>query len=123
MIIRVSNHADRIRLTAIEIWRALSETKAPFAFLSGHRWPDSGFFAQQRQHFFHKRLTCDAVFFAQDRNGAVLDELVRPTDAHNWRIDHLRMQMFHHRAAKPVIQNMIFDRADDLDAAGERSEE
>jgi hypothetical protein len=33
MIIRVSNHVDRIRLIAIEIGRALSETKAPFAFI------------------------------------------------------------------------------------------
>ena len=30
--------------------------------------------------------------------------------------------MFHHRAAKPVMQNMILDRADDFDAASEKFE-
>jgi hypothetical protein len=57
----VSNHADRIRLIAIETLKgALSETKAPFA-LSGHRWPELGFFAKKRKHFFDERVGCDAV--------------------------------------------------------------
>ncbi len=34
MIIRVSNHADRIRLIAIKTMKGAFETKAPFAFLS-----------------------------------------------------------------------------------------
>ena len=62
------------------------------------------------------------MFLAQDWNGAVLDELIGPTDAHHRRIDHLRVQMFHHRAAETVVQNMIFDRADDFDAASEKFE-
>ena len=61
-------------------------------------------------------------FFAQDWNGAVLDELIGPTDPHHRRVDHLRVQMFHHRAAETVVQNVIFDRADDLDAAREKFE-
>ena len=34
--------------------------KAPFAF-SGHRWPELGFFAKERKHFFHERVGCDGV--------------------------------------------------------------
>ena len=60
MIISVSNHADRIRLIAIETMKGAFETKAPFAF-SGHGWPELGFFAKQRKDFFHERVGCDAV--------------------------------------------------------------
>ena len=60
MIISVSNHVDRIRLLAIEIMKGAFGTKAPFA-VSGHRWPQLGFFAKERKHFFHERVGCDAV--------------------------------------------------------------
>ena len=60
------------------------------------------------------------MFLSEDWDGAMLDELIGPTDANDRCVDHLRMQMFHYRAPKTVVQNMIFNRADDLDAAGER---
>lgn len=59
----------------------------PFAF-SGRGWLDAGFFSQQWQHLFHERVGGDAMFLSQDRNGAVLDKLIGPSDAHNRRIDH-----------------------------------
>src|SRR6266481_6337586 len=72
-------------------------------FYLGCGWPDAGFLSQQR-------------------NGAVLDKLIGPTDANDRCVDHLRMQMLHHRAAETVVQNVIFNRADDLDAASEKFE-
>src|SRR5581483_2257150 len=72
--------------------------------ISGYGWFEPGFFAQQREHFFHQGIGRDAMFFAQNRNGAMLDELVGPADAHDWRVDHLRVQMFHHCAAKTIVQ-------------------
>jgi hypothetical protein len=44
---------------------------------------------QQGQNFFHQCVGSDAVFFAQDWNRAVLDELIGPADAHHRRVDHL----------------------------------
>src|SRR6266404_1558658 len=69
----------------------------------GYGWPERG-------------------FLAKDWDCAVLDKLIGPADAHDWRIDHLRVQMFHDGAAKTVVQNMIFDRADHFHAAREKFE-
>ncbi len=52
----------------------------------------------------------------------MLDELIGPSDAHDWRVDHLRMQMLHHRTSEAVVQNVIFDSADDFDAACKKFE-
>src|SRR5947199_5379467 len=120
MIISVSNHADRIRLTAIEIMNGAFGTEGALRFSSGYRWPDTRFFVQKRQHFFHERVGSDAMLFAQDWNSAVLDELVRPSEAHHRRVDHLRVQMLHHCTTKAVMQNVIFNRAHDLYAAREK---
>ncbi len=60
-----------------------------FRFLLGDRWPELGLFAEERQNFFHERVGCDSVFLAQNRNGAVLDELIGPTDADHRRVYHL----------------------------------
>ena len=62
------------------------------------------------------------MLLPQDWDGAVFDELIGPTDPHHRRIDHLRVQIFHHGAAETVVQNVIFDRAHDLDAAREKFE-
>ena len=50
----------------------------------------------------------------------MLDELIRPADAHYRRVDLIAVQMLHHRATKTVVQDVIFDRADDFDAAREK---
>jgi len=52
----------------------------------------------------------------------VFDELIGPTDPHHRRIDHLRVQMFHHRAAEIVVQDVIFDRADYVYTSREKFE-
>ena len=62
------------------------------------------------------------MLLSQDRNGAMLDKLIRPANSDDWRVDHLRMQMLHHRATKSVVQNVVFNRANHLDAAGEELE-
>src|SRR5262249_40488906 len=85
--------------------------------LSRYRWRELRFFAKERQNFFHQRVGCDTVFFAQDWNGTVLDELIGPTDARHGRTYHLRVQMFHHSATETIVQNVVFDRADDFHAA------
>src|SRR5207302_8696275 len=89
---------------------------------SGNGRAKAGFFAQEREHLFYERIGCDAVFLPQNWNSAVLDKLIRPTDADDGRIDQLRVQMFHHRTAKTVVQNVIFDGAHDFDAAREKVE-
>ena len=91
-------------------------------FLSSYRWTQAGFFSQERQNFFHQCVGGDAMFLSQDWDVAVLDELIRPADAHHRRVDHLRVQMFHHRAAETVVQNVILDRANHIHAAREKFE-
>ena len=62
------------------------------------------------------------MLLSQDRDRAVLDELIRPADAHHRGVDHLRVQMFHDRAAETVVQNVVLNRADHFDAAREKFE-
>src|SRR5437899_547303 len=62
------------------------------------------------------------MFFAQNGDRAVLDEFIWPTNTHDRGIDSLGMQMFHDRAAKTIVQNMILDRAEDFNAAPEKFE-
>src|SRR5258707_12029342 len=88
--------------------------------LSGDGWPERGLFAEEREDFFHQCIGCDAVLLPQDWNGAVLDKLIGPADAHDRRVDHLGVQMFHHRAAKTVVQNVVLNRADHVHAAREK---
>ena len=52
----------------------------------------------------------------------MFDKLIGPTDPYHRCIDHLRVQMFHHRAAETVVQNVIFDRADHVYTSGEKFE-
>ena len=77
----------------------------------------NAFTLQERHDFFHERVRRDAVFFAQDRNAAVLDELVRPANANDRRVDLVAVQMLHHGAAKSVVQNVVLNRANHFDAA------
>src|SRR5262249_43363516 len=90
--------------------------------LLGYRWSQLGFFAEKRENFFHEGVGCDAVLFAEDWDGAVFNELIGPTDSHHRCIDHLRVQMFHYRAAETVVQNVVFYRADHVHASGEKFE-
>src|SRR6186997_484176 len=76
--------------------------------------------AQERQHFFNQRIGGEAVFAAQDRNRTMLDELIGPPDSHHRRVNVLTVEMFHNRAAKPIVQYVIFDGDDDFGAAREK---
>ena len=82
----------------------------------------NGFRFKSGSDFFHQRVRGDAMFFAQDRNAAVFDELVGPANAHHRRVDLVAVQMLHHGAAKSIVQNVIFDRANHFDAAREKFE-
>src|SRR4029453_6072151 len=92
------------------------------ALNSGYGRPEARFFPKERQNFFHHCVGGDAVFFSEEWNGAMLNEMIGPTYAHFRRVNHLRVQMFHDRAAKTVVQNVILDRANDFDAAREEFE-
>src|SRR4051812_26395122 len=72
---------------------------------------------QKRQDLFHERIRGDAVLLAEDWDRAVLDKLIGPANAHHRGIDHLAVQMLHDRATEAVVQNMVLDRANDIDAA------
>ena len=87
--------------------------------LSSHRRLELCFFAKQRQNLFNKSVGGETVLLPQDWDGAVFDELIGPADPHHGCVDHLRMKMFHNGAAKTVVQNVIFNRADDIHASGE----
>ena len=60
------------------------------------------------------------MFLAQDRDRAVFDEFIRPSDTHNRRADHLGIQMLHDGTTKTVVQHVVFDGADDLSTAREK---
>src|SRR4029077_15674470 len=90
------------------------------SLLSGNRRPEREFVAEEREDFFYQCIGCDAVLLAQDWNGAVLDKLIGPADAHHWRVDHLRVQMLHYCATETVVQNVILNGADHVHASGEK---
>ena len=47
----------------------------------------------------------------------MLNELIRPPNPDHRRVDHLRIEMLHDRAAEAVVQDVILDRANNTDAA------
>ena len=62
----------------------------------------------------------EAVLLAEDRDGAVLDELVGPADADDRRFDALVGQMLDDGGAVAVVEDMVFHRAEDFAAAGKK---
>ena len=81
---------DRIRLIAIETMKGAFGNEGALRFLSDGR-TQSGFFAQERQNFINQRVGSDAVLFAQNWNGAVLDKIIWPADPDHGRVNHLRV--------------------------------
>ena len=47
----------------------------------------------------------------------MLDELIRPADPDHRSCDSRVGQVFHDRAAKPIVENVIFECADYINAA------
>src|SRR5438094_8480281 len=62
------------------------------------------------------------MFPAQNWNTAVLDEFIGPANAYDRGMNSLRIQMLHHRAAETVVQNVVFNRTNHLNAAGKKFE-
>src|SRR5215469_18241096 len=60
------------------------------------------------------------MLLPQDRNVAMLDELVGPADPHHWSANHLRMEVLHDCATESVIQDMVLKRANYLHAASKK---
>src|SRR5437870_13737218 len=73
---------------------------------------------QKRQDLLVECIRRNAVLLSKDWYRAVFDELIRPANPYYRRIDHLAVQMFHDGAAKAVMQDVILDRADKIDAPG-----
>src|SRR5438128_360390 len=104
--------------------------KSSFSSLIPHpssfRSRDTGFWCrllfQQWKNFFDQRVGGNSVLLSQERNRAVFDELIRPTNSRNGSIDLLRMQMFHDRAAEAIVEYVIFDRSDHFHAPCEELE-
>jgi hypothetical protein len=49
----------------------------------------------------------------------MLDELIGPANADDRRLDSRVVQVLDHRAAEAVVQDVVLDRAEHLDRAGE----
>src|SRR5438105_9994795 len=62
------------------------------------------------------------MFLAQNWNATVLDEFVGPANPYHRRMNSLRIQMLHHRAAKTVVQNVVFNGTNDFDATSKKFE-
>src|SRR5436190_9008632 len=71
---------------------------------------------QKREDLLHECVRRNAVLLSKDWYRAVFDELIGPADPHYRRIDHLAVQMLHDGAAEAVVQDVILDRADKIDA-------
>ena len=64
----------------------------------------------------------EPVFFAEDIGFAVLDESVWPADAFDWSVDAGGVEVFDDAAAEAVVEDVVFEGADDAGAAGEAFE-
>src|SRR5262245_13868128 len=103
---RAHNRADNMRVTPFASPRNAIGGKEK---LGGARLSLCLFRLQKRQDLFDERVSCNAVFLPQDRDCTMFDELIGPSDPDNRRVYHLRMQMLHDGASKPVVENMILD--------------
>src|ERR1019366_7988913 len=74
---------------------------------------------QIRTKFFDGGFRRDAILRAQEGQFSVLDEAVRPADAHHRRVHPQDVQFFQHGAAEPSLGNVVFERQDYLDCARE----
>src|SRR3954454_13370492 len=77
-------------------------------------------FAHEWQNLFHQRVRRQTMLTAQDRNSAVFDELIRPADPDHGRMNAMGVKMLHYRAAKTVVQNVVFNRGKHFRAASEK---
>ena len=77
---------------------------------------------QERSDLFNCSLCSDPMLLSQDRDRTMLNELIRPTNANDRRCDSRIGQAFHDGAAKPIVKNMILERADHINATGKELE-
>jgi len=74
---------------------------------------------QSAENLRDRIFDTEAVFLAQNRNAAVLNELVRPADADNGRVNASVTELFYDPCAESVAKHMVFECADDLHFFGE----
>src|ERR1700722_5889807 len=72
---------------------------------------------QHWRQLFERALDTDAVLGAELIHFAVIDETVRPSNAHDRRLYLQFAQSFEYRAAESAHQDVIFESNDDADAA------
>src|ERR1035441_3451206 len=74
---------------------------------------------QIRTEFFEGGFSSDSILRAQGLLFSVLDEAVRPADAHHRRGQPQDVQLLQHGAAEPSAEDVVFERHDYLDRARE----
>src|ERR1035438_6490248 len=74
---------------------------------------------QIRTEFFEGGFRSDSILRAQGLLFSVLDEAVRPADAHHRRGQPQDVQLLQHGAAEPSAEDVVFERHDYLDRARE----
>src|SRR5438067_12292897 len=71
---------------------------------------DRGFrrrlFLERGQNFLDQSVRGDAVFLSQQRDRAVFDKFIRPTNPRHRSVDLLRVEMLHDRATETIVQNV-----------------
>ncbi len=72
-----------------------------------------GLLQQIWRQLFERALDADAVLGAELIHFAVIDETVRPSNAHDRRLDLHFAQSFEYRTAKSTHQDVIFKSNDD----------
>ena len=65
------------------------------------------------QHFFDRRVRGEAVERAEDVGFSVFDELVRPADALDGRVDAGGMKVLDDAGAEAVEQDVVLEGAED----------
>ena len=78
-----------------------------------------GFFGEGGEDFGDGIFGGETVFLAEDIDGAVFDELVWPADADHGDGDPGVVEVFDDRAAEAIVEDMIFESAEEVGAPGE----
>ena len=66
------------------------------------------------QHLPNGGFRSQTVEFAEGFRFAVLDELIRPADAFDWRVNTRVVEVLNDGSAEAVEEHMVFKSADDF---------
>jgi hypothetical protein len=78
----------------------------------------SQLFLDERADFLQGSSGGNSVFLSQDVDRAMLDKLVWPANSYHGSRDVILREMFHDGAAEPIVENVILDGADYINAPG-----